>query len=178
MVVGSTNCTVFLHDVTGSRRYWVIEAEHVDLEWLRACRNQLLAEAVHLYRDGEQWWLPSRYDEQHEQRNRKYLASNAYCAAAGALLALVPDYAVVTVEQVGTVLGVTLREHRDIIRGFEAAGWHRVRSATTRGLSPEKRPSVEVTWKERMAAGQLALPKLGRVWSDMFHVTQSVVEDS
>jgi predicted P-loop ATPase len=57
VIVGTTNREDFLCDPSGSRRFWVIPVRGVDLERLRSCREQLLAEAVAAYRSGEPWWL-------------------------------------------------------------------------------------------------------------------------
>ena len=55
--IGSTNEDTFLKDPTGARRFWPFDAVHVDLDLLRARRDQLWAEAVHEYKAGEQWWI-------------------------------------------------------------------------------------------------------------------------
>lgn len=55
--VGTTNETDFLRDPSGSRRFWCIPVGRVDLEWLRAHRDQLWAEAYALYLAGETHWL-------------------------------------------------------------------------------------------------------------------------
>lgn len=47
----------YLNDDTGNRRYWPVTVEKANIEKLRACRDQLWAEAVHRYQDGEHWWL-------------------------------------------------------------------------------------------------------------------------
>jgi predicted P-loop ATPase len=60
--VGSTNAETFLSDPTGSRRLWVVEAQHVDVLGLRRERDQLWAEAVIRYRRGETWWLSADED--------------------------------------------------------------------------------------------------------------------
>lgn len=52
---GSTNQTIYLKDDTGNRRYWPIECTRADLEELRADRDQIWAEAVHLFDRGEAW---------------------------------------------------------------------------------------------------------------------------
>ena len=57
VIVGTTNSKQFLSDPSGNRRFWPIEVERVDQDWLRANRDQLWAEAVDAFRTGEQWWL-------------------------------------------------------------------------------------------------------------------------
>jgi|LULG01.1.fsa_nt_gb putative DNA primase/helicase len=55
--VGSTNEHAYLDDPTGARRFWPVACRTVHLEKLIAIRDQLWAEAVQLYRDGEPWWI-------------------------------------------------------------------------------------------------------------------------
>ena len=59
--MGTTNEDAFLHDSTGSRRFWPVRVNTraSGLKWLRAHRDQLWAEAVHMYKIGEQWHLTS-----------------------------------------------------------------------------------------------------------------------
>jgi predicted P-loop ATPase len=57
IIVGTTNLDSFLHDATGSRRFWVVPVATVDLALAREWREQLLAEAVVAFRSGEQHWL-------------------------------------------------------------------------------------------------------------------------
>ena len=55
--IASTNELEFI-DVTGNRRFWPIPlAGPADIEAIDRDREQLWAEAVHLYRQGFQWWL-------------------------------------------------------------------------------------------------------------------------
>jgi len=55
--VGTTNEQAFLSDPTGSRRFWPVRVGHIDIEGLTAARDDLWAEAVALYRQGERWYL-------------------------------------------------------------------------------------------------------------------------
>jgi putative DNA primase/helicase len=47
----------YLTDNTGNRRYWPVQVTKVDLDGINARRDQIWAEALHRYREGERWWL-------------------------------------------------------------------------------------------------------------------------
>lgn len=52
---GSTNQDNYLTDTTGNRRYWPVRCTDIKLDRLRHERDQLWAEAMHLYKQGEVW---------------------------------------------------------------------------------------------------------------------------
>lgn len=70
--VGTTNESQWLRDPTGGRRFLPIAltmSSEVDIQALRENRDQLWAEAVHLFNEGFQYWvLPDEAAEQQEQR--------------------------------------------------------------------------------------------------------------
>ena len=73
IIVGTTNQDRFLSDSTGSRRFWVVETRgKVNTELLASMRDQLWAEAVHLYRSGYRWWLND------DEETDRVTASEAY----------------------------------------------------------------------------------------------------
>lgn len=57
---GTTNAHEYFKDATGNRRYWPLRVSQVDLDALRAMRDQLLAEAVHVAQEGERYWPTSQ----------------------------------------------------------------------------------------------------------------------
>lgn len=60
---GSTNQGEYLKDTTGNRRFWPVRCDgHIDLDKLAEWREQLLAEALVLYRSGVVW-RPTREEE-------------------------------------------------------------------------------------------------------------------
>jgi predicted P-loop ATPase len=60
---GTTNDDEYLLDVTGNRRFWPVQVfEPADVDALRRDRDQLWAEAVHLYHHHEEFWIPAGSD--------------------------------------------------------------------------------------------------------------------
>jgi putative DNA primase/helicase len=66
--IGTTNEDSYLKDATGARRYLPVKTETINLSAIKADRDQLWAEAMHLYKSGASWWeIPGAEDEQDER---------------------------------------------------------------------------------------------------------------
>ncbi len=63
--VGTTNRSTYLGDDTGGRRFWPVKVGQIDVDALVSDRDQLLAEAVTAFRNGEQWWPDGSFERSH-----------------------------------------------------------------------------------------------------------------
>lgn len=69
LFVATTNRPSFLAEAHGNRRFWPVRADRVELAWVKANRDQLLAEAVARFTAGEQWWLADEDEDRLVQHN-------------------------------------------------------------------------------------------------------------
>jgi putative DNA primase/helicase len=53
---GTTNQVAYLFDTTGNRRYWPVLTRAIDVEGIKADRDQIFAEAMLALGAGENWW--------------------------------------------------------------------------------------------------------------------------
>ena len=65
--IGTTNRSEYLRDSTGDRRFWPVrigtDGQPIDIESLRDHRDQLFAEAYHLFQTGAAWWPDSDFEK-------------------------------------------------------------------------------------------------------------------
>jgi predicted P-loop ATPase len=63
--IGTSNKEVYLRDETGERRSWPIKCGTIYTRRLEDAREQLFAEAVHLYKTGHPWWPDRSFESEH-----------------------------------------------------------------------------------------------------------------
>jgi hypothetical protein len=62
----TTNGETWLNDPTGGRRFNPVAVERVNLEWIRANRDQLFAEALRDFTAGRKWWVMPAIAREHQ----------------------------------------------------------------------------------------------------------------
>jgi predicted P-loop ATPase len=132
--IGTTNKSVYLRDETGARRYWPVKTGSIDLDALRRDRDQLLAEAVQLFRKGVQWWPDKAFEAKYikPEQDERYEADPWEAPIADYLSSLLPTQMKVTVSQVAKyALGfvsdarIGTADARRITAILERQGWRR-----------------------------------------------------
>jgi predicted P-loop ATPase len=129
VLIGTTNKRAYLRDETGGRRFWPVAVGMADIAALTRDRDQLFAEAVHLYRAGTRWWPSASFETTHikpeqearyeadawEDRVREHLAGKSKVT--------VLDVAVHALSFDPARLGTA--DQRRITAALERVGWAR-----------------------------------------------------
>lgn len=140
--VGTTNQSNYLRDETGGRRFWPVKVGKIDTEALARDRDQLFAEAMHLYKHGVEWWPHSDFEAKYirPQQEERFVA-DAWEQPVADWLAGRPK---VTVSEVlRDALGIDVAkqgkaEQNRILAILGRLGWEQKRSNGVRWYS--KRP--------------------------------------
>lgn len=69
---GTVNEDSYLVDPTGGRRYMPVKVTKINLKALQVDRDQIWAEAFHLYQSGEKWWFDSNLDYIQTAQDERY----------------------------------------------------------------------------------------------------------
>lgn len=81
VIVGTANKDAFLTDPSGSRRFWPIRVQQViNLDLLRTWRDQLWAEAINLFDNGVEHWLPRDLECLRAQDANRFEAEDPWIA--------------------------------------------------------------------------------------------------
>lgn len=131
VLVGTTNQDIYLRDETGNRRYWPVLCGDIDIDGIRRDREQLFAEAVHLFRTGADWHdVP--LDEATTEQNERQEDTDVWLDAISAFLKLQdgnPHYWTTPEEIAKECLKIPTcdfraSQMRDIRRCLKKCGYH------------------------------------------------------
>lgn len=77
--VGTTNDEDFLSDLTGNRRFWPVRVEgKIDVEWIRANREQVFAQALHEVMGGAPLYLDEEQAKAQAATAESYVEGHAW----------------------------------------------------------------------------------------------------
>ena len=130
LFVGTTNKGVYLRDETGARRFWPVKVGAViDTAALARDRDQLFAEAVHLYRQGQPWWPTPGFEAEHirPEQDARY-EEDAWEGRIGAYLAPLSQAQVIDVAKEALFIDtpkIGTADQRRISAAMERLGWQR-----------------------------------------------------
>jgi predicted P-loop ATPase len=139
--IGTTNNEEFLTDPTGNRRFWPLSVKRVDVDWVLANRDQLLAEAVAAFDAREPWWLEEEYSGVLKEKQRDHEVRDEWFTVISAWLKSKPAITEITS---GSVLEQVLEKPRghwsrgDEMRvgaALRAYGWEKVRRRREGGVA-------------------------------------------
>lgn len=81
LFVGTENRDDFLADETGARRWWPVRVQRADPAALAEVREQLWAEAVQLWREGEEWHLSGAGSQEQAESAEAFRAEDPWAPA-------------------------------------------------------------------------------------------------
>lgn len=131
--------TGYLKDPTGARRFWpVMVSGSVDLDGIERARDQLWAEAVALYRQGEQWWLTDAEEEAARVEQEKRYSRDPWADAIDEIA--VVHRGLLTLKAIYGQLGVPQhqvdeRKNRRVIGHLVSAGYERRKKTVPAGYA-------------------------------------------
>lgn len=195
--VGTTNEDHYLVDQTGNRRMWPVRVTRpVDLEWLRANRAQMFAEALH-YLDERARFHPTTREQRElfdPQQARRQIESAIQAAVLRYLYDERQEVGVgrengalveaITAPELLGRLGISLDKQthvllRQVTAALRQAGWERFRAPAPPGAPDASRP-----WKFRRpsasqhrASGASASPQPSSGGPTQGHQTSEVSHD-
>ena len=128
--IGTTNKAVYLRDETGGRRFWPAKVGIIDTIALARDRDQLFAEAVHLYRAGKQWWPSADFEAKHirPQQDSRYEADAWEQAIADWVPGQGDEMTILTVARKALHMDtpkIGTADQRRIAAALEHLGWER-----------------------------------------------------
>jgi predicted P-loop ATPase len=137
--IATTNDEHYLKDQTGNRRYWPLACKAIEVQAIRRDRDQLWAEALTRYRNGERWHLEGEEKTlaEIEQEDRREI--DPWEGRIGSFVDALNGMPT-TVEHVAVILGIPFERHNSIVNKRIAhclvkAGYSRKRVRNGKALS-------------------------------------------
>jgi hypothetical protein len=88
VLVATTNDATPLSDATGSRRFWIVDVDTLDRDFLSKHKRILWGAAVRAYKSGSIWWLDEEEETLRIKASREYQRENPLVSAISKLVRL------------------------------------------------------------------------------------------
>ena len=128
--IGTTNREAYLRDESGGRRFWPVKTGTININGLAEDRDQLFAEAVHLYRLSEAWWPDRAFEEQCiKQEQEARFEADAWEDVIAEFLATRTKVTIGDIAQSALFFDkskIGTADQRRIAAILEQLGWHRL----------------------------------------------------
>jgi len=131
--IGTTNKSTYLRDETGGRRFWPVKVGDIIIDAITEERDQLFAEAVVAFRNGEAWWPDKDFERTHimPQQQARYEVDAWEENISKWLDQNEPDEITITQVAMGALGLSTERtgraEQNRIMASLETLGWRRAK---------------------------------------------------
>jgi predicted P-loop ATPase len=155
--IGTTNADAYLADETGGRRFWPVKVGRIDIEALQRDREQLWAEAVAAYRNGERWWLEADVEKAAREEQEERRISDPWESVILSWIADKPKASVAEVLQHAIGMATERQDQRArnrVAAVLTGAGWKATRRRIDGSLARfYERPETQTRNSESAAAG-------------------------
>lgn len=140
----------YLTDTTGNRRFWPVYCEKFEMDDLKRDREQLLAEAIDIYKKGEALTLPFNLVQESENEAMQRLADDPWLWVITEWSSTNPEICEVSTQHIyrnvlnGNIQSMHTGHQRRIASALKTIGWSK--RQTLNGLKyfkPEKKEATE-----------------------------------
>ena len=138
--IGTTNAEVYLKDASGGRRFWPVKTGSINIDTMAGDRDQLFAEAVHLFKSGVNWWPNKDFEAKYikPEQDARYVAD----PWTEKITTYIENLSRVTVGMIAKdalfieTPRLAMRDSYRIIDVLTSLGWTMTRSNGTRWYKP------------------------------------------
>lgn len=121
VITASTNLSSCLPDRTGNRRYWVIETDKINLDFVKSNRDALWSLGFQDFKSGIPWWLTPLEDEMLRERHKAYIVNSELDQHLDELL---KERVEITTKELLSLLGMSGKSSERLIsESMRALGW-------------------------------------------------------